>query len=57
MENNKKSFYSSTNSRRKTKENVCPLPNVLRDLVTKDKVPLNVFFASVFTGRRGLQES
>ncbi|KAK4828634.1 hypothetical protein QYF61_000282 [Mycteria americana] len=56
----KKSFYKYISSKRKTRENVGLLLNGAGAPVTKDmerSVMLNVFLASVFTGKTGLQES
>jgi len=56
----KKVFYRYINGKKKTRENVGPLLNGVAGVVTNDtekaKV-LNTFFALVFTGKTGLQES
>ncbi|KAK4826439.1 hypothetical protein QYF61_009136, partial [Mycteria americana] len=55
-----KSFSRYTNSKRKMRENVGPLLNGRRDLVTKDMEKaevLNAFLASVFTGKICFRES
>lgn len=36
MKSNKKDFYLHVSSKRKTKENLCPLLNEITDLVAKD---------------------
>ncbi|GAB0208941.1 hypothetical protein GRJ2_003359800 [Grus japonensis] len=54
IEGNKKSFYRYVSDKRKTRENVGPLWNEKRDLVTQDMEKaevLNDFFALVFTGK------
>lgn len=60
MKGNKKGFYKYVSSKRKTRENMSPLLNGAGELLTndmgKDEV-LNAFFASIFTGKPGLQES
>ncbi|KAK4827148.1 hypothetical protein QYF61_015102 [Mycteria americana] len=60
VKDNKKGFYKFINSKRKTKENMGPLLNVARELVTNgtEKAEiLDAFFASVFTRKNILQES
>ncbi|KGL75094.1 hypothetical protein N309_08010, partial [Tinamus guttatus] len=52
VKNNKKNFFKYINSKRKIRENVGPLVNGMRTLVTNNTEKaelLNAFFASVFT--------
>ncbi|GAB0208111.1 mitochondrial enolase superfamily member 1 [Grus japonensis] len=60
VKDNKKGFFKYISSKRKTRENVGPLPNEVGALVTEDteKVELlNAAFASVFTAKASPQES
>ena len=60
VKGNKRGFYKYVHDKRKTSENVGPLLNGARDLVTEDieeAEVLNSFFASVFTSKTGFQES
>ncbi|GAB0207037.1 mitochondrial enolase superfamily member 1 [Grus japonensis] len=54
VKGNKKSFYRYVSDKRKTRENVGPLRNIIGDLVTQDMEKAEVlddFFASVFTSK------
>lgn len=56
----KKGFYKYIGNKRKTRENVSPLLNGARDLVTKDMEKaevLNAFLTSVVISKINLQES
>jgi len=60
VKDNKKGFFKYISSKWKTRENVGPLLNEVHALVMEDteKVELlNAFFASVFSGKAGPQES
>lgn len=58
MNSSKKGSYQCIRSNRKATENVCPLLNGVRDLVTKNAVKeISVFFTSLFNGGICLQES
>ena len=60
VKDNKKGFYKYIGNKRKTRENVGPLLNKTRDLVTQDieqAEVLTAFFVSVFTSKTGLQGS
>lgn len=56
---NKKGFYSCTNSKKKTRENVDLLLNGARNLViwAREVKVLNAFFALLFTGRISFHET
>ena len=57
VKDKKKGFYKSINSKRKTMENVGPLLNAARELVTNDTEKAEVPDASVFIRKTVLQES
>ncbi|GAB0204864.1 mitochondrial enolase superfamily member 1 [Grus japonensis] len=60
VKDNKKGFFKSISSKRKTRENVGPLLNEVGALVTEDTEKtelLSAAFASIFTAKAGPQES